>query len=98
MCIDFNPTNELIFLVGTEEGKIFKCSKAYKEQYLAVYEAHTMPVYTVQFSRFDSRLFLSCGADWMLKLFDDKDGTELLAFDLDCTVECAQFSPFYCRG
>ena len=29
----------------------------------------------------------------MLKIFDDKNNTELLVLDLRCQVECAQFSP-----
>lgn len=34
MCFDFNLFQEHIFLVGTEEGKIHLCSKAYSGQYL----------------------------------------------------------------
>ena len=29
MCFDFNKFNDSLFLVGTEEGKIHLCSKAY---------------------------------------------------------------------
>jgi hypothetical protein len=31
-CFDFNKTSEHLFVVGTEEGKIHKCSKAYSGQ------------------------------------------------------------------
>ena len=37
-CFDFNRHNEHLFIVGTEEGKIHKCSKAYSGQYLETYE------------------------------------------------------------
>jgi dynein intermediate chain 1 len=37
-CIDFKPTNPDIFLVGTEEGQIHKCSKAYNSQYVLSFE------------------------------------------------------------
>ena len=33
MCFDFNPYKENLFLVGTEEGMIHLCSKAYSGQY-----------------------------------------------------------------
>lgn len=33
-CFDFNSSHEHLFIVGTEEGKIHKCSKAYSGQYL----------------------------------------------------------------
>lgn len=51
-CFDFNRHSEHLFLVGTEEGKIHKCSKAYSGQYLETYEGHNMAVYTL---RFDAR-------------------------------------------
>jgi len=34
MCFDFNMFQDHLFLVGTEEGKIHLCSKAYSGQYL----------------------------------------------------------------
>ena len=37
-CIDFNTFTDHLFLVGTEEGRLHKCSKAYNSQYLDTYE------------------------------------------------------------
>jgi dynein intermediate chain 1 len=37
-CIDFKKTNPDIFLVGTEEGQIHKCSKAYNSQFMLSFE------------------------------------------------------------
>ena len=37
-CFDFNPTRDAEFVVGTEEGAIHKCSKAFSSQYLQSYE------------------------------------------------------------
>ena len=37
---DFHSTSEHLFIVGTEEGKIHKCSKAYNSQYLDSYNGH----------------------------------------------------------
>ena len=37
-CIDFNIFTDHLFLVGTEEGRLHKCSKAYNSQYLDTYE------------------------------------------------------------
>jgi hypothetical protein len=36
MCFDFNPEQDYLFVVGTEEGKLFKCSTAYSSEYLQV--------------------------------------------------------------
>jgi dynein intermediate chain 1, axonemal len=62
-CFDFNKTSEHLFIVGTEEGKIHKCSKAYNSQYLDTYEGHYMAVYGVRWNHFHPRVFLSSSAD-----------------------------------
>ena len=36
--IGFNPFADHLFLVGTEEGQIYKCSKAYTSHYLDMYQ------------------------------------------------------------
>jgi len=36
--MDLNKVTEHLFVVGTEEGRIHKCSKAYNSQYLQTYE------------------------------------------------------------
>ena len=37
-CFAFHSTDPDCFIVGTEEGKIHKCSKAYNSQYLLSFE------------------------------------------------------------
>ena len=32
-----SPHADHLYIVGTEEGKIYKCSKSYKDHYLDVY-------------------------------------------------------------
>ena len=39
--------NDYLFLVGSEEGKIHTCSKAYSSQFLDSMDAHNMAVYKV---------------------------------------------------
>ena len=64
-CIDFNKVSEHLFIVGTEEGKIHKCSKAYSGQYLETYEGHHMAVYAVEVELFSPTGFhiLQCRLD-----------------------------------
>jgi len=40
LCFDFNRFDPFTFIVGTEEGNIHKCSKAYSGQYQESYEGH----------------------------------------------------------
>ena len=36
--MDFHKSIDYLFLVGTEEGKIHKCSKAYSSKYLSTFD------------------------------------------------------------
>lgn len=36
-CFDFNKAQDHLFVVGTEEGHIHKCSQAYNSEYLQTY-------------------------------------------------------------
>lgn len=40
--LDFHRTMDYLFLTGTEEGRILKCSKAYASEFLGSYEGHLM--------------------------------------------------------
>uniref|UniRef100_A0A0G4HQU8 Dynein intermediate chain 1, axonemal n=1 Tax=Chromera velia CCMP2878 TaxID=1169474 RepID=A0A0G4HQU8_9ALVE len=41
-CLDFSPFHDHLFVVGTEEGRIHKCSKAYSGQYLETYDGQSV--------------------------------------------------------
>ncbi|KAG6542365.1 hypothetical protein Mapa_016194 [Marchantia paleacea] len=47
MCFDFCPRDPGVYLVGSEEGRVYKCDRSYSEQYMATYVGHTGPVYQV---------------------------------------------------
>ena len=65
-------TDDDRYLVGTEDGNIHKCSCSYNEQYLETYSNHSGPVYKVRWSPFCGGIFLSCSADWSMKLWDEE--------------------------
>ena len=67
-CFDFSEKQKHLFVVGTEEGNIHKCSKAYSGQYLETYEGHHMAVYSVKWNPFHENIFISCSADWTVKV------------------------------
>jgi dynein intermediate chain 1 len=82
MCFDFNKYQDHLFLVGTEEGKIHLCSKAYSGQYLETYEGHYLAVYAVKWNHYHPRVFLSCSADWTIKMWDSSIKRPITTFDL----------------
>lgn len=92
-CIDFSPHSDHLFIVGTEEGKIHKCSKAYSGQYLQTYNGHHMAIYTLKWNPFHERVFISCSADWTVKIWDHNLPYPIMSFDLGNAVGDVMWSP-----
>ncbi|KAH9589566.1 WD repeat-containing protein 78, partial [Schistosoma haematobium] len=65
----FNKRELNIYVVGTENGPIYKCSYSYNEQYLDTYIAHSASVYQIEWSPFVPEIFLSCSADMTIRLW-----------------------------
>ncbi|KAL3150454.1 hypothetical protein ABBQ32_000284 [Trebouxia sp. C0010 RCD-2024] len=80
MSFDFSRRDERMYIAGTEDGHIYKCSTSYSEQYLETYSGHLGPVYRVQWSPFQSNLFISSSADWSVKLWTEGKENALLTF------------------
>ncbi|KAF6261307.1 WD40-repeat-containing domain protein [Scenedesmus sp. NREL 46B-D3] len=86
---------ENTYLVGTEEGSIHKCSKAYGSDYLATYSGHGMPVYAVKWNAMHPGLFLSCSADWSVKVWDvSQPQAPLMSFDLGAAIGDIAWAPY----
>lgn len=71
MSFDFSKADGRMYMAGTEDGHIHKCSTSYAEQYLATYSGHMGPVYQLQWSPFKADLFVSSSADWTVKLWSE---------------------------
>jgi WD40 repeat protein len=80
LCFDFHPKDSNIYIVGTEDGLIHRCSSSYNEQYLDSYNGHTRPVYKVRWSPFLNGVFLSCAADWTVRLWDQDEENDIFKF------------------
>ncbi|TPX72189.1 hypothetical protein SpCBS45565_g00420 [Spizellomyces sp. 'palustris'] len=91
---DFHKKLDHLFVVGTEEGRIFKCSKEYNNQYLLSFEGHQMSVYTVRYNHFHHNIFLSASADWTVKLWDHDEEKPIMSFDLNSSVGDVAWAPY----
>ena len=69
-CVTFNPNDSSMFLVGTDEGFIYKCTTEYSSKYLETYPAHNTPIYNIAWNQYVPSVFLTCGAEWMVKIWD----------------------------
>lgn len=58
-----------IVLVGTEDGRMHRCSTALAAEALSTYRGHADAVYAVHWNRRHPDVFLSSSADWTVKLW-----------------------------
>jgi len=93
-CFDFNKFHEHLFVVGTEEGAIQLYSKAYNSQLIRNFEGHHMPVYAVRWNTFHPGVFLSCSADWTVKLWEMNTVSAVMVFDLNTSVSDVVWAPY----
>ncbi|XP_067938269.1 dynein intermediate chain 2, ciliary-like isoform X3 [Watersipora subatra] len=91
---DFHPQTDYMFLVGTEEGKVHKCSKAYSTQFLDTIDAHHMAVYKVTWNTFHPKIFITCSADWTVKIWDHAVKDPMFTFDLNSSVGDVAWAPY----
>lgn len=59
-----------LFVIGTEEGHIHKCSTASNSEVLFSYEGHAAAVHGLQWNSINTNIFLSASADWSVRLWD----------------------------
>ncbi|XP_060132812.1 dynein axonemal intermediate chain 4 isoform X3 [Zootoca vivipara] len=86
LSFDFHPKDTNIYLAGTEEGFIHKCSCSYNEQYLETYRGHKGPVYKIAWNPFSTEVFLSCSADWSIILWREDSVRPVLTFSSTANV------------
>ncbi|CAL5224786.1 g7529 [Coccomyxa viridis] len=93
-CMDFHKDQGHILLIGTEEGRMQRCSTALAEEALSTYTGHSDPVYCVHWNRRHPDIFLSTSADWTLKLWLSSRSQAMMTFDLGCPVGDAAWAPY----
>jgi dynein intermediate chain 1 len=93
---DFHPVKDYLFLVGTEEGRVHVCSKAYSSTFLDTYDAHNMAVYRVSWNYYHQSIFITCSADWTVKIWDRTVSSRepVFSFDLGSPVGDVAWAPY----
>ena len=79
------------YLIGTEDGIVHKCSCSYNEQTMHDYSGHEGPVYAIRWSPFVPGVFVTCSADWTLRIWrEDKDeAVRVVTTGLHAIADCA---------
>ncbi|CAH0721971.1 unnamed protein product, partial [Brenthis ino] len=93
LCMKWHPKIEHVYLVGTDEGCIHKCSTHYLNQHMDVFRAHASPVYSIQFSPFMEQLIATCGADNAIRLWIEGIDDVILTMNCPTAVYDIAFCP-----
>lgn len=91
MSLDFWKQDPHVYLLGTEDGSVHKCSTSYSEQFVTNYFGHGGPVYNTSWSPFVEDLFMTCSADWTMRIWDhtSEDALKVLRFSSKAILDCA---------
>nr|CAH0098947.1 unnamed protein product [Daphnia galeata] len=92
-CMAMHPNNSMV-LVGTDQGQLWPVSNEGEILNWGPVNAHQGPIYTVQWNPFHHQVFISCGTDWLVKIWDQREKEALVVISLGCCVEDCAFSPF----
>uniref|UniRef100_A0A1B6GFQ3 Dynein axonemal intermediate chain 4 n=1 Tax=Cuerna arida TaxID=1464854 RepID=A0A1B6GFQ3_9HEMI len=91
-----HPEDPLIYLVGTSEGCVYVCSVNHRYDYCDVFLAHSGPVYNIQFNPFCSKVFLTCGADFCIRIWAEGIFEPLMTLESGLTpVQDALWNPLH---
>ena len=55
-------------------------------------------MYAVKWNKFHPRVFLSCSADWTIKMWDSSITRPIMTFDLGCAVGDVEWAPYSSTG
>ncbi|CAF0826705.1 unnamed protein product [Rotaria sordida] len=94
IALDFHRNRKDIFLVGTEDGKIYKASTSDPGIIDMTFDAHDFAVYSIQWSPFHPNIFASCSADGTVKIWHEKITECLMRFDLCTSLQDIAWSPY----
>ncbi|XP_073829141.1 dynein intermediate chain at 61B [Musca autumnalis] len=64
-----HPLHLDIYYILTDEGCLHKCSTNYQHHYLEVLKTHKGAVNCMDFSPWSPKLFLTCGNDWLIRIW-----------------------------
>ncbi|XP_034468588.1 WD repeat-containing protein 78 isoform X3 [Hippoglossus hippoglossus] len=80
LCFDFHPTDSSLYLAGTWDGHIHKCSCSNSQQFLETFRKHFCPVNCVAWCPLSPDVFLSCSSDWTIQLWKQDHLHPVLGF------------------
>jgi len=65
--------NQSMVLIGTDQGQLWPVSTEGEILNWGPITAHLGPVYSVEWNPFHPNVFLTCGTDWKVKIWDHRE-------------------------
>lgn len=91
-----HPVDPLIYLVGTAEGCVYICSINHRKHHVEVFVAHNGPIYNIQYNPFCNKIFLTCGADWCIRIWAEGIFEPLITLESGmASVQGALWNPLH---
>jgi dynein intermediate chain 4, axonemal len=95
LCLQKHPVNPDLYLVGSDEGCIHTCSTNFPHQHIGVLQVHNGGVYTIDFSPFSPKIFLTAG-DWTIRIWIENVFEPIMELtDGFGTIHNAYWSPIH---
>ncbi|GAB1602729.1 dynein intermediate chain 2, ciliary-like isoform X1, partial [Argonauta hians] len=93
---DFHLEINCLYVAGTEEGHVHFCSKAYSTEVMNTLKAHHMSVYKICWNKYHPKIFITCSADWTVKIWEhgSQSKNALFTFDLNSSVGDVAWAPY----
>ena len=66
----------------------------YSSQYLRTYLAHSTPVYNIQWNSFVPNIFVTCAAEFVLKIWHKDSTKPILRLDLGSQIGDVAWAPY----
>lgn len=96
LCVQMHPVKKDIYLVGTNEGCIHKCSINYSKHHSAVLQVHNGSVFSVEYSPWSPKIFLTCGSDWFIRIWIEGIFKPIVELSSGIGgINCAAWSPVH---
>jgi len=93
-CFAFHPTEHDLYLVGTESGEVFFCSKGYSHDVRKTTVHHHMSINAIQWSPFHEDLYLTGSSDSSVKIWDRNRTEPIFGFELCGAVADICWAPY----
>jgi len=93
-CFAFHPQEADLYLVGTESGEVFFCSKGYSYDVRRTTIHHHMSVNAIQWSPFHPDLYMTGSSDCSVKIWDRTMTEPIFGFELSGPVADVCWAPY----